>query len=122
AHPGPVRRPSGAPPQLWTGWTMNAPETIAQRLARTREPLPASRKTFAPGELHPAVRVPMREVGLSNGERVTLYDTSGPYTDPAADIDVRRGLADLRAEWIASRGDTETYESGAPHAEPAALQ
>ena len=39
----------------------------------------------------------MREVSLSNGECVTLYDTSGPYTDPAADIDVRRRLPAPRA-------------------------
>ena len=88
---------------------MNAPDSIAHRLSRSREPLPASRKTFAPGELHPALRVPMREVSLSNGERVTLYDTSGPYTDPDADIDVRRGLPTPRDGWIAARGDTEAH-------------
>jgi phosphomethylpyrimidine synthase len=48
----------------------------------------------------------MREVPLSNGEVVVLYDTSGPYTDPGLDVDVRRGLEPLRAAWIAARGDT----------------
>lgn len=52
----------------------------------------------------------MREVTLSNDETVTLYDTSGPYTDPGADIDVRRGLPDLRGAWIDARGDTERYQ------------
>jgi phosphomethylpyrimidine synthase len=62
-----------------------------------------------PGQLHPQLRVPMREVALSNGETVTLYDTSGPYSDPSADVDVRRGLAARRSGWIAARADTESY-------------
>jgi phosphomethylpyrimidine synthase len=95
---------------------MNAPENFAPLLARTREPFPASRKTFAPGTLHPELRVPMREVTLSNGECITLYDTSGPYTDPAAVIDVRQGLGAARASWIDARGDTETYVGRAPQA------
>ncbi|MEN9538067.1 MAG: phosphomethylpyrimidine synthase ThiC, partial [Pseudomonadota bacterium] len=96
---------------------MNAPDRfahdLAERLTLTREPLPASRKTHTPGVLHPQLRVPMREVSLSNGEAVTLYDTSGPYTDPTAPIDVRAGLPALRAPWIEARGDTETYEGRA---------
>ncbi|MGQ2979793.1 MAG: phosphomethylpyrimidine synthase ThiC, partial [Polaromonas sp.] len=88
---------------------MNAPDKFAQLLSLTREPFPASRKIYLPGEVHADIRVPMREVSLSNGESATLYDTSGPYTDPAADIDVRRGLAALRTPWIAARGDTEAY-------------
>jgi phosphomethylpyrimidine synthase len=88
---------------------MNGPDSLAQRLALTRAPFPASRKTFAPGSLHPALRVPMREVALSNGECVTLYDTSGPYTDPSAELDVRQGLPTPRAAWIGARGDTEAY-------------
>lgn len=51
---------------------MNAPDTFVQRLALTREPFPASHKTHAAGQLHPQLRVPMREVHLSNGEAVTL--------------------------------------------------
>ncbi|WP_431998251.1 phosphomethylpyrimidine synthase ThiC [Sphaerimonospora mesophila] len=47
----------------------------------------------------------MREVLLSNGERVRLYDTSGPYTDPAVTTDLGRGLPRLREEWIRERGD-----------------
>ena len=47
---------------------------------------------------HPGVRVPMREVSLTNGESVTLYDCSGPYSDPAAKIDIRSGLPALRAQ------------------------
>jgi phosphomethylpyrimidine synthase len=88
---------------------LNAPDTLAHLLSLTREPFPASRKTHVPGRLHPQLRVPMREVALSNGETITLYDTSGPYTDPQADIDVRRGLPNLRGAWLEAPGSTETY-------------
>ncbi|MEU1484925.1 phosphomethylpyrimidine synthase ThiC [Streptomyces sp. NPDC005752] len=57
----------------------------------------------------PDLRVPVRQVHLTNGKDVTLYDTSGPYTDPATDTDVSRGLDPLRAGWIIGRGDTEEY-------------
>lgn len=93
---------------------MNAPDKLSQWLALTREPFPASRKVHVPGQLHREVRVPMREVRLTNGERVTLYDTSGPYTDPTVAVDVRRGLPALRADWIGARGDTEPYDGRAP--------
>ncbi|MEW2038061.1 phosphomethylpyrimidine synthase ThiC, partial [Streptomyces sp. NPDC005534] len=48
------------------------------------------------GGTRPDLRVPIRQVHLTNGQSVTLYDTSGPYTDPSIDTDVRRGLAPLR--------------------------
>src|SRR3954454_22107251 len=57
----------------------------------------------------PDLRVPVRQVHLTNGQSVTLYDTSGPYTDPLTETDVRRGLAPLRDNWIIARGDTEEY-------------
>lgn len=57
----------------------------------------------------PDIRVPVRRVHLTNGNDVTLYDTSGPYTDPNIETDVRRGLAPLRENWIISRGDTQEY-------------
>jgi phosphomethylpyrimidine synthase len=88
---------------------MNAHDPIIKSLALTREPLPSSKKTWIAGS-RADLRVPVREVLLTNGETVTLYDTSGPYSDPAAPIDVRRGLADVRGAWIADRGDTEHYE------------
>ncbi|GAA4065464.1 phosphomethylpyrimidine synthase ThiC [Actinomadura miaoliensis] len=68
-----------------------------------------ARKTYLVGS-RPDVRVPMREVALTNGATVVLYDTSGPYTDPGHVVDVRRGLPALRAGWIAERGDTAEYE------------
>ncbi|MFJ6465159.1 phosphomethylpyrimidine synthase ThiC [Streptomyces sp. NPDC091387] len=65
----------------------------------------------------PDLRVPVRQVHLTNGKDVALYDTSGPYTDPAIDTDVRRGLAPLRENWIIARGDTEEYAGRAARPE-----
>ncbi|MFT3776909.1 MAG: phosphomethylpyrimidine synthase ThiC [Ottowia sp.] len=93
---------------------MNAPDKIAQLLALTREPLPASAKGVIAGS-RPDIRVPVRDVRLTNGRGVSFYDTSGPYTDPAAVINVREGLAPVRAGWIAERGDTEAYEGRLAH-------
>jgi len=67
------------------------------------QPLPSSSKVYV-GPL----RVPMREIKQSAGNLpITVYDTSGPYTDPDVRIDIRKGLAPLRAPWIAGRGDTQ---------------
>ncbi|MHB1614730.1 MAG: phosphomethylpyrimidine synthase ThiC, partial [Actinomycetes bacterium] len=52
------------------------------------------------------LRVPMREVVLTTGDSVVLYDSSGPYTDPAHQVDLHRGLPALRSGWIAERDDT----------------
>ena len=93
---------------------MNAPDKIAQLLALTREPLPASTKGVMEGS-RPDIRVPVRDVRLTNGREVSFYDTSGPYTDPKVAIDVRAGLAPVRAAWIAERGDTEAYEGRLAH-------
>lgn len=85
----------------------------------TRQAFPNSRKVYIAGKLFP-IQVAMREIAqrptkLSTGEieinpPVTLYDTSGPYTDEQADIDVRRGLPRIRERWISDRGDTETLD------------
>ncbi|MDR2875790.1 MAG: phosphomethylpyrimidine synthase ThiC [Methylobacillus sp.] len=82
--------------------------------AATR-PFPKSRKVYVTGS-RPDIRVPFREISLSDtpsafgAEKnlpVMVYDTSGPYTDPAVRIDIRNGLPALRAKWIEERGDTE---------------
>ena len=80
---------------------MNAPDKFdpakfASLLALAREPFPASKKVYLHGDLHTGLRVPMREVTLTNGEAIALYDTSGPYSDPAAAIDVRKGRSEER--------------------------
>ncbi|MFV0601249.1 MAG: phosphomethylpyrimidine synthase ThiC [Brachymonas sp.] len=87
---------------------------LNQRLTLTRAPQPASRKVMQAGS-QPGVSVPMREIALSNGERITVYDTSGPYTDPQAEIDVRQGLPAVRRPWIEACGDTEVYEGRLHH-------
>jgi phosphomethylpyrimidine synthase len=76
----------------------------------------ASRKTYLTGS-RPGLRVPMREVVLTTGDSVVLYDTSGPYTDTAQQTDVTQGLPPLRGGWIAERGDTEAYEGRPPRPE-----
>lgn len=79
----------------------------------TTGPLPASRKTYAEGEIHRDIRVPMREIALrpTAGEPpVTVYDSSGPYTDPAHVAAIEAGLPRLREAWIAARADAEPYE------------
>lgn len=93
---------------------MNAPDKFQQLLALTREPFSASNKVYIAGTNH-TINVPVREVALTNGEVVHLYDTSGPYTDPKTPIDVRSGLPSVRAPWIDERGDTEAYFGRAPH-------
>src|SRR5260221_10110203 len=78
-------------------------------------PIPGSRKIHVDGS-RTDLRVPMREIVLQTtptafgGEAnapLAVYDTSGPYTDPDAQIDLNAGLAPLRAQWIAERGDCE---------------
>jgi phosphomethylpyrimidine synthase len=67
----------------------------------------ASRKVYVTGS-RSDIRVPMREIALSGGNPpLRLYDTSGPYTDPSADLDLKRGLTPLRLGWIIDRGDVE---------------
>jgi phosphomethylpyrimidine synthase len=82
---------------------------IQDQPTTTGTAFPGSRKTYLQGT-RPDLRVPMREVMLSTGDSVVLYDTSGPYTDTALRTDIRLGLPALREAWIAERADTATYE------------
>ena len=73
-------------------------------------PLPGSRKVYVAGERFPDLRVPFREVALhpsADEPPVTLYDSSGPYTDAHAAIDIERGLPRLRDAWVRARGGIE---------------
>jgi phosphomethylpyrimidine synthase len=75
---------------------------------------PGSKKVYQQGVRWPDIRVPFREVAVhptANEPALTLYDPSGPYTDPAVKVDIRAGLPALRAGWIAERGDTEELPS-----------
>jgi phosphomethylpyrimidine synthase len=100
---------------------MNAqPADLLQQTQQLSEsvtrPIQGSRKVHVEGS-RPDLRVPMREIALAATPRIgsapepnapfCVYDTSGPYTDPDAVIDLSTGLAPLRAQWIAERGDTE---------------
>jgi phosphomethylpyrimidine synthase len=94
------------------------PEALPSSTVANREPLPGSRKVHVSGP--GGTRVPFREIALSptkgmRGETeinppFRVYDTSGPYTDPEADIDLRRGLPELRRPWILARGEYESSE------------
>jgi len=85
--------------------------------------LPNSRKVYVAGEQYVDLRVPFREISLAptksmSGEievnkPVRVYDTSGPWGDPDADVDVTRGLPSLRAKWIRDRGDVEEIDGRA---------
>jgi len=87
----------------------------------SRDPFPNSEKIYVQGNLYPNVKVPMRKITLDetvdkfNGkvtknDPVLVYDTSGPYTDPAEQIDVKQGLKPVRNSWIAAREDVEQLQ------------
>jgi phosphomethylpyrimidine synthase len=89
--------------------------------AVTTGPLPGSRKIHLAGQRCPELRVAMREVELAPGcghPPLRLYDTSGPYTDPGARIDLEAGLPAMRRPWVLGRGDVEATPSGALRAKP----
>jgi phosphomethylpyrimidine synthase len=86
---------------------------------QSTDPLPNSTRVYLPGTLHPTVQVPLREIALSPtksytgaievNEPVRVYDTSGPWGDPAFKGKVTEGLPALRAQWIQDRKDVEAY-------------
>ena len=100
-----------APDSIFTPAAGEAPDAqrFSDLLAQSRKPFPASTKSYLQGSLHAGLSVPVRDIQLTNGEQVSVYDTSGPYTDPAVAIDVRSGLPGVRNAWIESRGDSEYY-------------
>jgi phosphomethylpyrimidine synthase len=82
----------------------------------TTGPIAGSRKTHVVPDAAPDLRVPLREIVLSeaSGEPpLPVYDTSGPYTDDNASIDVEQGLRRARVEWVRERGGTEEYDGRA---------
>lgn len=91
--------------------------TISEKNITIMSSFDGSKKVYVEGS-RPDILVPMREIALSPttgsfGEEknapVRVYDTSGPYTDPAYKVDITRGLPALRSEWIRERGDVEEY-------------
>lgn len=82
-----------------------------------RLPFPASQKKYLKGQIYPDLRVPFREVSLTNQKTLCLYDTSGIYTDETAAIDITQGLPKLREAWLTSRQDSEIYNGRAAMAQ-----
>ncbi len=112
--------------------TTRTPTSTAKTRARSRKSArkpPAgtgTRRVYIPGRLHPELRVPMREIPLTptpsaNGPvdnaPIRVYDTSGPWGDPAFRGNVRQGLPPLRHSWIVARGDVAPHEGRAPRPE-----
>jgi phosphomethylpyrimidine synthase len=105
------------------GGQMSAiPEEFISKTTQLSEavtrPFPNSRKIYVQGS-RPDIRVPMRQIrqadtpasfGAQHNPDITVYDTSGPYSDPDAAIDLLAGLADVRGGWIADRRDTEQLD------------
>ncbi len=96
-------------------------ERIPEKEIISRAPFPNSKKVYVTGEIHKDIKVAMREISLSDTKEnftgeiqhnpaVTVYDTSGPYTDPTVEIDVQVGLEKLREKWILDRGDVEELD------------
>jgi phosphomethylpyrimidine synthase len=93
-------------------------EADSEGRVSSSDQLPNSRKVYVPGELHPDIRVPFREISLAPtktmsgeievNEPVRVYDTSGPWGDASVTLDPAEGLPPLRADWILARGDVET--------------
>jgi phosphomethylpyrimidine synthase len=91
---------------------VRAAQDLSEAVTR---PIPGSHKVYVQGS-RPDLKVPMREVcqaqtptlfGGESNPAITIYDTSGPYTDPDYSVDLAAGLPALRAAWIAERGDVE---------------
>ncbi len=100
---------------------MKNKDTAPQKGKITRNPFPNSKKIYVQGKLHSQIKVAMREISLSNtkdsltgklipNEPVTVYDTSGPYTDPNKEINVHNGIERIREQWILDRNNVEQLD------------
>ena len=92
--------------------TKHPPQSEFRTPKVTTGPLPASRKVHVAGDIHPDIRVPVREIDLHPSAKppVRVYDPTGPYTDPSAVIDVEKGLPRPRTAWVKERGGVAEYE------------
>ncbi len=97
-------------------------DTKPNQSAITRDPFTGSKKIYVSGEIHD-IKVAMREITLSDttntfspekpptsNDPIAVYDTSGPFTDPDIEIDVRKGIPKIREQWILDRGDVERLD------------
>jgi phosphomethylpyrimidine synthase len=100
---------------------MKNKDTAPKEGTITRNPFPKSQKIYLSGKIHPEIKVAMREILLSDtkdsltgkltpNEPITVYDTSGPYTDPDKEINVHDGIERIREQWILNRGDVEQLD------------
>jgi len=100
---------------------MKKKDTAPKQNGITRHPFPSSKKVYVSGKLFPEIKVAMREIALSDtvdsltkkripNEPITIYDTSGPYTDPNKDINVHNGIERIREQWILDRGNVKQLE------------
>ncbi|SNR39615.1 hydroxymethylpyrimidine synthase [Maribacter sedimenticola] len=105
-------------PELKNTFQMKNKDTAPKEGKITRQPFPNSKKIYVKGRIHPQIKVAMREIALSDtkhsvtgkvttNEPVTVYDTSGPYTDPNKVINVHEGIERIKEPWILDRGDVE---------------
>lgn len=101
---------------------MKKKDTAPKQNGITRNPFPNSKKIYVKGNIHPQIQVAMREIELSDtidsmtkkktpNEPVTVYDTSGPYTDPSKEINIHNGLERIREQWILDRNNIEQLDS-----------
>ncbi|MBU2945547.1 phosphomethylpyrimidine synthase ThiC [Zobellia uliginosa] len=101
---------------------MKSKDTAPKQNHITRQPFPNSKKIYVSGKIYPEINVAMREIALSDtkdsltgklkpNESITVYDTSGPYTDPEKKIDVHSGIERIKEQWIVGRGDVEQLDS-----------
>ncbi|HIG88445.1 MAG TPA: phosphomethylpyrimidine synthase ThiC, partial [Candidatus Thioglobus sp.] len=101
---------------------MNQSSKILKKMSNVDEafikPFPNSQKVYVEGSRQD-IQVPMREISLTDtigelaekNDPIHVYDTSGVYTDPKVNIDLRKGLGNIRTSWIEERNDTETLDS-----------
>ncbi len=101
---------------------MKTKDTAPKPGTITRQPFPNSKKIYVAGKIHPNIKVGMRQIYLSDtkdsltgkmtsNEPVTVYDTSGPYTDPNKAIDIHKGIERIREKWILDRNNVEQLEA-----------
>jgi len=101
---------------------MKKQDTAPEENVITTKPFPSSKKIYVPGKIHPEIKVAMREILLDDttnsvtgiktpNQPVTVYDTSGPYTDPVKEINVHAGIDRIRESWVLDRGDVEELDS-----------
>ncbi|MCK0155570.1 phosphomethylpyrimidine synthase ThiC [Cellulophaga sp. F20128] len=101
---------------------MKKKDTAPKQNGITRHPFPNSKKVYVSGKLFPEIKVAMREIALSDtidsltkkripNEPVTIYDTSGPYTDPNKEVNVHSGIERIREQWILDRANVEQLDN-----------